>query len=312
MPQKPHAQPSHRMNTSTALPSSSVPGELLSFDSPSGRLAMHVSGQGPALLLIHSVNAAPSSAEVAPLLLHYRATRTVFSLDLPGFGDSERSDRPYTPRLMTDALHAATQEIERRCGQGAVDALALSLSCEFLARAAAERPADYRSLALVSPTGFNGAGVRRGPPGSTLAMPWLLTLLRGPGWGRALFRGLTRPGVIRFFLRKTWGAPAIDEWLWQQAVQTAQAPGAEFAPLHFISGGLFSRDIHTVYDDLQLPVWLCHGVRGDFTDYRQKSRVQDRANWRISVLPTGALPQFEVLERFCAEYDRFLADLPDA
>ena len=103
---------------------------------------------------MHSVNAAASAAEVRPLHEHYRATRTVFSVDLPGYGFSERSDRVYTPRLMTDALHATVAEIRARCGEAPVDALACSLSCEFLARAAVEAPAAYRSIALVSPTGF--------------------------------------------------------------------------------------------------------------------------------------------------------------
>ena len=49
--------------------------------------------QGPPLLLVHSVNAAASAAEVRPLHEHYRATRTVLSLDLPGYGFSDRSDR---------------------------------------------------------------------------------------------------------------------------------------------------------------------------------------------------------------------------
>ncbi len=30
--------------------------------------------------------------------------RTVYAIDLPGYGTSERSDRLYTPRLMTDAI----------------------------------------------------------------------------------------------------------------------------------------------------------------------------------------------------------------
>ena len=286
-----------------------LPGELLQLPSPAGLLALRFSGQGPPLLLIHSVNAAPSTAEVAPLHRRYERSRSVFSLDLPGFGASERSQRTYTPRLMTDALHAAVQEIHRRCGPGPVDALALSLSCEFLARAAIERPGDYRSLALISPTGFNGRASRRAPSGSTLAIPWLQRVVFRPGWGEVLYRGLTRPGVIRFFLRKTWGARQIDEWLWQQAVHTSRVPGAEHAPLHFISGGLFSGDIHTLYDGLSLPVWMCHGVRGDFTDYRQKDRMVGRPNWHFSVLPTGALPHFEQLERFGAEYDAFLQSL---
>ena len=61
------------------------------------------------------------------------------AVDLPGFGDSLRSDRVYNPRLMTDALHTVAAQIRQRCGTAApLDALALSLSCEFLARAASD------------------------------------------------------------------------------------------------------------------------------------------------------------------------------
>lgn len=294
------------MSMSPITVETELPGELLRLDSPAGTLALRVSGSGAPLLLIHSINAAPSTAEVAPIHRHHERTRSVFSLDLPGFGASDRSDRAYTPRLMTDAIHAATEEIRRRCGPGPIDALALSLSCEFLARAATEKPDRYRSLGLVSPTGFNGTGVRRGPPGSTMAIPWLQRLLRGSRAWPLLFRNLTRPGVIRYFLRKTFGSQQIDEWLHGQAVRTARVAGAGYAPFYFLTGALFSRDIHKLYDELRCPVWMCHGVRGDFTDYRQKSRMQTAANWQFSIMQTGALPHFETPEQFFAEYDRFL------
>jgi pimeloyl-ACP methyl ester carboxylesterase len=48
------------------------------------------------LLLIHSVNAAASAYEVRPLFDHYRGRRPVYALDLPGFGQSDRSDRLYS------------------------------------------------------------------------------------------------------------------------------------------------------------------------------------------------------------------------
>ena len=89
----------------TPLPAT-VSADRFEFDRAAGRLSAYVAGQGSPLLLVHSVNAAASAAEVRPLHKHYRASRTVFSIDLPGYGFSERSDRPYTPRLMTDALHA--------------------------------------------------------------------------------------------------------------------------------------------------------------------------------------------------------------
>ena len=301
---QPAAAPDSPMPPSELEPA--LNGQWLSIDADGRPLTLYIAGQGAPLLLVHSVNAAASAAEVRPLFEHYRTTRTVCALDLPGFGLSDRSDRAYTPRLMTDAVKAATAALRQRCGGVPVDALALSLSCEFLARAATESPGDYRSLALVSPTGLAGRDERRGPPGSTLAMPWLLSTLRGPGWGRLLFKGLTRPGVIRFFLAKTWGSEQIDEDLWRYAVATAQQAGAEHAPLHFLSGGLFSRDIQNVYEALTQPAWLSHGVRGDFTDYRKKTLLEGRANWRMNEFPTGAMPYFEELAAFTAAYDAFM------
>lgn len=163
-------------------------------DQPEGTVA----GQPP-LLLVHSVNAAASAAEIAPLFAHYRRQRAVYALELPGFGFSDRSDRPYTPRLMTDALHAAIAIIQAEQGGTAVDVLAVSLAGEFAARAKCEAPHSIRRLALVSPTGFRGAKLRYGRAGSTLGMPWLYRLFTWNGWRQGIFNTLTRPGVVRYF-----------------------------------------------------------------------------------------------------------------
>jgi len=282
-------------------------GERVRVASSAGELNMYVAGDGPPLLLIHSINAAASAAEVRPLHDYYRRTHRVFSLDLPGYGFSDRGDRPYTPRLMTDAIVDATAAIRAACGAERIDALALSLSSEYLARAAAEHRSAWRSIALVSPTGFKSGAKRRRPASSNLGISFLYRLLRGPGWGRWVFDQLTRPKVIRYFLQRTWGSKRIDEELWRYDVLTVKPAGAEFAPLRFLSGYLFSGDIHDVYEAIAVPVWMSHGVRGDFTDYRGTRIVEGRANWRFTTFSTGALPHFEVPDEFCAEYDRFLA-----
>ncbi|RYY81553.1 MAG: alpha/beta hydrolase, partial [Comamonadaceae bacterium] len=270
-------------------------GETFAFDSAGARVAGYVAGNGPPMLLVHSVNAAASAAEVRPLFEHYAATHTVFAIDLPGFGLSDRTPRHYVPRLMTDAVLDALAAVEAKVGAQPVHVLGLSLACEFVVRAALEAPQRVRSLALVSPTGLASGPARRGRTGHHLGMPWLLRGLRAIGSGRPVYRGLTRPGVIRYFLRRTWGSPRIDEALWRYDVLTARAPGAEHAPLHFVSGYLFSADIEDLYDRLTVPVWMCHGIRGDFTNYRKAERFVARPNWRIAVFPAGALPQFEVL-----------------
>jgi pimeloyl-ACP methyl ester carboxylesterase len=179
-----------------------IAGERFAVTSSAGRVTVYVAGKGAPLLLIHSINAAASAAEVKPLIDLYQTRRQVFSLDLPGFGLSERSDRIYTPRLMTDAIRSVANAIRARNARP-IDALAVSLSCELLARAASEEPALFRTLALVSPTGFAGRRALRGASGTTRAKPWLYASLKGPrsGWGAAIFRQLTRPGAIRYFLK---------------------------------------------------------------------------------------------------------------
>jgi len=289
-------------------------GERREFDSRAGRLCYYlaepaVPTAAPArpLLLIHSVNAAGSAYEVKPIYEHYGRQRPVYALELPGFGFSARAEVRYTPRLMTDAIHAMLGEIARRHGTAPVDALALSLGCEFLARAAQESPAAFASLALVSPTGFDQRGPFAGPPGSTRGMPLLHGVFTFPLWTQRVFTLLTSRPSIRFFLEKTWGSKEIDEGVFEYAWLTTHQPGARFAPYDFVSGFLFSRDISRVYLALQLPVWMVHGVRGDFVDYRAAPAFARKPNWQVVSLPTGALPHFEMPAEFIRRYDAFLA-----
>jgi pimeloyl-ACP methyl ester carboxylesterase len=261
----------------------------------------------PPVLLVHSVNAAGTAAEMAPLFAHYRQTRAVYALDLPGFGLSDRSDRPYTPRLMTDALLACLQTMAERHGAQAFDVVALSLGCEFAVRAQLEQPQRVGRLVLVSPTGLTGQPRRYGPPQSTLGLDGVHRVLSHPWWADALYRSLTRPGVIRYFLQRSWGAKKIDEALWHYDTLTTRQPGARHAPLYFLSAHLFSKDINAMYEALQCPVWVSMATRGDFTNYSGRSTVQGRGNWQFHTVPGGALPYFEDLAGFVALLDPFLA-----
>lgn len=295
------------LNNCNQHASAEAPSKRVDVTSSGARVAVSLTGQaGEPLLLIHSINAAGSAAEVEPLRLHYSTHRRVYCVELPGFGASDRSDRAYFPRLMTDALLDVAQEIFKITRQP-IDALAVSLSCEFLARAASERAFLFRSLALVSPTGFSGSRRLREAAGKTRGKAWLYTLLRGPGWGLALYRQLTRPKVIRYFLERTWGSKNIDEVLWHADLMVSRCPGAHFAPLYFLSAQLFSADIHNVYDSLRVPVWVSHGQRGDFVDYRQLPDFARRCGWQVSVYSTGAMVYFEQPSAYSLDYDRFLA-----
>jgi pimeloyl-ACP methyl ester carboxylesterase len=286
-----------------------LPGERFSVPTAAGQINVYADGRadGTPLLLVHSVNAAASAYEVRPLYLYYRASRPVYAIDLPGFGFSHRGDKTYTPRLMTDAIHAAVAEVRARHGEDRVDIVALSLGCEYAARAALEQPQAYRSLGLVSPTGFGGLDARDGHDGSNRGKPIVLSAVSAPLWSRPLFDLLTTAPSIRFFLQKTWGSRAIDEGLLNYARLTTHQPGAEYAVWSFLSGYLFSDDIGRIYDRLKLPVWAVHGRRGDFVDYHRLGRVAQKPNWTVQTFDTGAFPHFERLEDVLKSYDAFRA-----
>lgn len=300
------------------MPSTPTPPELppalaaerVVLDTVAGAVSIYVDASAdrptlPPVVLVHSMNASGSAAEVKPLFQHERRRRVACAVDLPGFGFSDRSDRAYTPRLMTDALHAVVQHLRARHGERAVDIAAVSLGGEFAARLATEAPALVRRLALISPTGFNATKGRDRAAGTTLQLPWLYRALTAPVWSDGIFRNLTRPGVIRYFLEGTWGSKDIDEELFRYDVITTQQPGAKHAPLHFVSAGLFSADIHSVYRAVACPVWVSMPTRGDFTNYRGRTVVADKANWQFHAVEGGALSYFEDAAAFTARLDAF-------
>jgi pimeloyl-ACP methyl ester carboxylesterase len=288
-----------------------VSGQRHEVASAVGRLTYYSAGPStesklPPLLLVHSINAAGSAYEIQPLYEYYRQSRTVYALELPGFGHSERSRRKYSVRMMTDAILIAVREMQDVHGRGPIDALAVSLSSEFLARAVTEMPLAFRSAALLSPTGFRSRDATTKWRDGTRGMPWLHAVLEYPLWTERFFHLLTSRAGIRYFLNKTWGSKNIDEGLLEYDYLTTHQPGAQHAPYYFVSGFLFSEAISRIYHSLTLPVWMSHGVRGDFVDYSNKTQVQGRPNWTIQIFPTGAMPHFEAKAEFVAAYDAFL------
>ena len=288
-----------------------LPGRQFSLDTTTGQVTIYADGprEGAPLILVHSVNAAASSYEVRPLYLRYRLKRPVYAIDLPGFGLSERRRQVYTPRLMVDALHAAIAEISRRHPGAPVDAMGLSLSCEYLARTAIERPGSLRSLGLISPTGFDRSLAGEGRAQSDRGNRFALDAVSVPLWSQALFDLVVSRPSMRYFLNKTWGSKRIDEGLLDYGHASAHRPGAQHAVWSFLAGYLFADDVTRIYRLLDLPIWTVHGVRGDFVDYRYERQIEDRPNWTLAVLETGAFPHFEQLDRLSRSYDAFLRAL---
>lgn len=273
----------------------------------SGRLSYYVAGAGQPMLLLHSINAAASVREVQPAFDHARQRARVYAPDLPGYGFSDRSDRPYDIKLFCDAVRDMLDVIAKDHGHAAVDALGLSLSAEFLARVAAEQPARFRTLTLVTPTGFRrGYDSMRAAAGTSREFPGVYSTVTFPVWRSALFKALVSRASIRYFLRRTFGSRDVEESLVDYSWRTTHQSGADRAPFAFLSGRLFSADIRNVYEQLEMPVWLAHGTRGDFADFSESGWVRQRKNWEVQAFDTGALVYFQQPGLFCQHWDAFL------
>lgn len=274
----------------------------------SGRLSYYAHGSGAPMLLLHSINAAASVREVQPAYDHAAKSYRVYAPDLPGYGFSDRSSRTYDVTLFCNAVRDMLDVIEREHGSSPVDALALSLAAEFLARVADDRPDRFRSLTFVTPTGFRrGYEQMRKPEGSNREVPGLYPVVTFPLWRSALFNGLVSRASVRYFLRRTFGTQDVPESLVEYSWRTAHQPGADHAPYAFLSGRLFSADIRNVYERLELPVWLAHGTRGDFADFSEAGWVRTRRNWKSQAFDTGAIVYFQQPELFFRRWDAFLA-----
>ena len=125
---------------STPIPPA-LSGERIEFECAAGRVNYYriappsSVSSAPPMLLIHSMNASGSAAEMRPVYDRYGTLRSVYAIDLPGFGLSERSDRAYLPRLMTDAIHALVARIRAEHNAAQVGALGGDIGGSIIAEA---------------------------------------------------------------------------------------------------------------------------------------------------------------------------------
>lgn len=273
---------------------------------PIGRVSYYADTavSGKPLVLIHSINAAASAIEMKPLFNHFRQQRPVYALDMPGYGFSDRTDRTYTPEFFAQTILTFLAQV---VGQPA-DVVALSLSSEFVARAAVAAPAQFRSLTLISPSGFTARNSGRvtEQAGRSSANSTLYRLLSFPLWSQALFDLIAARFSLRFYLGKSFVGD-IPEELIEYGYATAHQPGAKIVPLHFISGQLFTQNaVDVLYKPLSLPVLVLYDrdfyVRFDLLPelLAQNAHVQ-----AIRLTPTLGLPHWEQLPETIKTLDAF-------
>ena len=282
------------LNASLGSWTSDTGGKVAYYSDTSGT-------EGRPLLLLHSVNASPSAMEVKPLFERYRGSRPVYAPDLPGFGQSQRGARDYSPELYAETIRGFLSEVIG----GPADIVTLSTSAEFAARAALDS-GNVHSLALISPTGF---GARPRPSRATRDR--LSRVFNTPVIGSSLYRLLTIKPSVRYFLNMQFeGRPPAE--LVNYSHRTTNEAGARFAPFCFLSMRLFTDDAPaTLYRWVTVPVLVLYDRDPNISFDRLPEMVDQCHNWRsVRISPTLGLPQWEEPEQTFAALDAFWAAEP--
>ncbi|HEY6878469.1 MAG TPA: alpha/beta hydrolase [Polyangiales bacterium] len=262
--------------------------------------------RGRPLVLLHGVHAAASSYEMKPLFDHFRRTRPVYALDLPGFGFSERVERAYTPATFVHAIEHLLRNVAER---EPVDVVALSLTSEYVAKVAVEMPELVRSLTLISPTGFASESeqnlLERLSRHRARVLPGELADSLP---SRLLYELIVSKPSIRYYLRKSFQG-RVDPGMLSYTYATSHQPGAYRAPMAFLSGALFPRgDAANIYAHVHAPTLVLYD-RDPHTGFSAlPGFTEEYPNFQAErIAPTRGLPHFDAQERCIEAIERFLA-----
>src|SRR5215472_8580030 len=132
------------------------------------RVSYTIRGNGPALLLVHGVYAAASAYEWRRVVDALAARHTVYTIDLLGFGRSDRPAARYSPDLYIDLLADFLRDVAAPC-----TIIASALGAAYAVATAARHPDRIAALALVEPTGYTRCARNSGRLGVVLRVPFL-------------------------------------------------------------------------------------------------------------------------------------------
>ncbi len=256
-------------------------------------------GAGSPVLLVHGIYAGASSNEWRHTIDSLAERYTVFALDLPGFGRSERPRLRYTPALY-QALFA---DLVTKVGRGPMAVVASGLSAANAVALAARDPRHFVALALIAPV-----GVVQGRDKPTTTESATRMLLDTPIVGTTLYNALTSDASMRYFLEESYANDRlVTEDLVDSYVQNARQAGGKYA-VAALMGGRLNVDVRNALRRVRHPMLLLWGdqARLNSVQYAHAFRVlKPEMEWAL-ISGAGDLPHDEQADRTNDALHRFL------
>lgn len=262
------------------------------------RVSYTVRGEGTPVLLVHALHPSASSYEwrsnVDVLGQRYR----VYTVDLLGFGRSDRPALRYSARLYLSLLSDFARQVI-----GRPTALVTSgLSGAYGIALAAENPERFPVLCVVCPAGVLRQEAERGSDASRL-------LLDAPLLGTAAFNTMVSRQSLTSFLRRVYYA---DRFVTPELVDvhyaTSHQPGARHAPAALIARQL-DLDVRRELRRLTVPMLAVWGEQAELSPV-EEARAFRALNPDLDLVvlsPAGDLPHDERASEFNEVLLEFLA-----
>ena len=285
---------------------SALPGESLYFPTPEGDIFYKKLGSGPPLLLVHGIGAGCSSHEWRGVIASFAEKHTVYALDLPGFGKSDKPDLTYTPELYLGWLDRFCREVLGvGDGRGEADVIATSLSAALIIGLSQRDPLLFHRLVLVAPTGFEVLSRSVGTAGSAA-----YAALKTPVLGTSVYNAIaSRPAMKEYLIRRIYHDPEkVTPELVVQFHTAAHQPGGERVLPAFASGKL-NFDVSELFPgvvDLPLLVWGRQALETPLAHAEAFLKANENAKLEV-IENAGMLPHDEQPEAFLAAVRPFLA-----
>ncbi len=258
-------------------------------------------GNGPPMLLVHSVHACAWSMEWRNVVPSLAARFTTYSLDLLGFGASTHPPIHFTADLYVELLRDFLADV---IGSPAI-VVGSSLGGTYAVAVAAKNPLFVRAVCAIGPAGVS----RLHTPGGA-ANALVERLFRTPRFGKALFSALVSKPSIRFFLKGIYHdkrvlSDDVVELFWQ----SAQQDNARFGPAAFV-GMQLNCDIRHALGAMPAPLMLAWGEFASQTPVKEAAPMRAlRPDAAFAVFPSGDLPHEESPDAFVSALLQFIDSL---
>ena len=268
-----------------------IGGEEGGFEWRERRVAFTKRGSGPPILLLHGIHAAAWSYEWRNNVDALARTNTVYTIDLLGFGLSERPAIRYSARLYISLI---SDFVSRVIDEPTV-LVASSLSAAYAIVLAARDPHRFPAVCLIAPSGL----VRLNEPVGIGGEAGRLAV-DTPIAGTAMFNALVSRPQLRRYLKNVYSNDAlVTKELVDIYYTTSHQRGARHAPAAFLSGHL-NIDVRHALRRLSQPALLVWGEQGSMAPVEEFRGFREiKRDFEISVLaPAGDLPHDERSEDF--------------